>query len=555
LVNWDEGRRTFRGFYGRRGRPSRLPENVGYFFLPGVTWPRRTQGGFNPRILPPGCVFADKGPAIFPLASVSSLLLLCWLLSRPCRALLGALSTFGAYEVGTIQRLPWPAAKLSDNQTSRLEELVENATRLRAEGDTGTETTRRFVRSSVLGVSGPRWTDRVLSYRVGRDKEIVEALSWLAEAETILENALELDDHARDYLDREVGTLVGHFPDTELTDEEAQEVGELLKGEGARKDGATPYFFDQALELLAYRTSRHPKTVVEARERLGLLPPDEPRKSAEEFVSYLVGVTFGRWHVQIGRDPSLASPQPDLFDPVPLCPPGMLVGDDGLPAREAPPGYPLELPPDRLLVDQPGHQWDVETAVRRAAAVLLDDPESILAELESILGHRALRDYLRKQFFKDHLGRYTKSRRKAPIYWYLSVPSREWGVWVYAPALSRETLYAIASHAARRQAAGRERVEALRAERDAGGRGRSAREVLTHLEGEEDLVKELEAFHAEAERIAGLGWEPALDDGIILCAAPLADLFPAWRLAAEERAKLRKGAYPWASVSQWGKRL
>jgi hypothetical protein len=249
----------------------------------------------------------------------------------------------------------------------------------------------------------------------------------------------------------------------------------------------------------------------------------------------------------------VAPPQPGLFDPVPLCPPGMLVGDDELPARKAPPvGYPLELPPDRLLLDEPGHEWDVEAAVRGAAAVLLDDPEGILTEAEGILGSRSLRDYLRRQFFRDHLRRYSKSRRKAPIYWYLSVPSREWGVWVYAPALARETLYAVASHAARRLAAGKERVAALRAEREAGGRGRSAREVGRHLEAEEELVKALQAFRAEVERVAGLGWEPDLDDGIILCAAPLAGLFPAWRQAAEERAKLRKGAYPWASVSRWG---
>ncbi len=187
--------------------------------------------------------------------------------------------------------------------------------------------------------------------------------------------------------------------------------------------------------------------------------------------------------------------------------------------------------------------------------MLLDDPDAILAEVEGILGHRSVRDYLRKQFFKDHLGRYSKSRRKAPIYWHLSVPSRKWGVWVYAPAVSRETLYAVASHAARRQAAGKERVAALRAERDAGGRGRSAREVGQYLEAEEELVKEVGAFRTEAERVASLGWEPDLDDGIILCAAPLADLFPAWRQAAEERAKLRKGAYPWASVSRWREAL
>lgn len=195
--------------------------------------------------------------------------------------------------------------------------------------------------------------------------------------------------------------------------------------------------------------------------------------------------------------------------------------------------------------------------MRRAAAVLLDDSEEILDEVNSILGYRSLRDYLRRQFFKDHLARYSKSRRKAPIYWHLSVPSRKWGVWVYAPVLSRETLYAVASHAARRQAIGKEQVTMLRAERkrDADGRGRSARDVRQRLEAEEELVRELQAFHAEAERVANLGWEPDLDDGIVLCAAPLAGLFPAWREAAAERAKLRKGDYPWATVSQWREAL
>ena len=33
-------------------------------------------------------------------------------------------------------------------------------------------------------------------------------------------------------------------------------------------------------------------------------------------------------------------PDPDPFDPLPVCSPGMLQDDDGLPAREAPAGYP-----------------------------------------------------------------------------------------------------------------------------------------------------------------------------------------------------------------------
>jgi hypothetical protein len=75
--------------------------------------------------------------------------------------------------------------------------------------------------------------------------------------------------------------------------------------------------------------------------------------------------------------------------------------------------------------------------------------------------------------------------------------------------------------------------------------------VANALEFEEQLAEELRQFRDEAERIAGLGWEPDLDDGIILCAAPLADLFPAWRDAAAARREIEAGKYPWATVSRW----
>jgi hypothetical protein len=187
----------------------------------------------------------------------------------------------------------------------------------------------------------------------------------------------------------------------------------------------------------------------------------------------------------------------------------------------------------------------------RAAAALFEDADASLAQMLKILGRRSVRDYLRRQFFKDHLARYSKSRRKAPIYWPLAVPSRNWGIWVYAPALSRETLFAIAGEAARREALATESTRRLEAERDAGGAGRSIREVTDALTAEEALAEEIGTFKAEAERIAGLGWEPDLDDGIILCAAPLASLFPAWPDAAKEREQIRKGEYHWAAVSRW----
>jgi hypothetical protein len=135
------------------------------------------------------------------------------------------------------------------------------------------------------------------------------------------------------------------------------------------------------------------------------------------------------------------------------------------------------------------------------------------------------------------------------------VPSGTWGIWAYAPTLTREGLFAITRAATNRFDAAEAEIRRLRLERQAGGAGRSARQVAAALESEERLAGELAHFRDEADRIAGLGWEPDLDDGIILCAAPLAGIFPAWRGVAVARDEIRTGKYPWASVSRWAGKL
>ena len=45
------------------------------------------------------------------------------------------------------------------------------------------------------------------------------------------------------------------------------------------------------------------------------------------------------------------------------------------------------------------------------------------------------------KFFQDHLKRYSKSRRKAPIYWPLSTESSFYTFWVYYHRLTDQTLF------------------------------------------------------------------------------------------------------------------
>lgn len=60
---------------------------------------------------------------------------------------------------------------------------------------------------------------------------------------------------------------------------------------------------------------------------------------------------------------------------------------------------------------------------------------------------KTLREYFQKPnaFFADHLKRYSKSRRKSPIYWPLSTPSNSYTLWIYYHRLTDQTLYTCAT--------------------------------------------------------------------------------------------------------------
>ena len=359
--------------------------------------------GFSPRVLPAGCVFADKGPAI---VAENPLALLHRLASRPAAALLAASQPAGdetssgtaskSYEVGLVQRLPWPgvAGAVLDDVATLTAGIVER----RWCEDERDETTRSFVApylpagdGSLRATATGRWARRC--------RDAIASIADAAAIEQRFAEALELDDAAIAYLDAEIGPHPDSYPRDSLEDEQrfarwmelpiGRLVEELIAERGGSRAIATMTFVaDRRLEVLAHACRRHPQVLCEAGERLGLLPPEEPRRTAEDLVSYLIGAALGRWDVRVGADPTSAAPRPDPFAATLLCPPAMLVGGDGLPAAAAPSAYPLALPPARLLVDEPGHEWDVEARLTRAAEALLADHATIVGEMLDSSGAR-----------------------------------------------------------------------------------------------------------------------------------------------------------------------
>ena len=543
-------------------------QNTEYYFRPGLTWPRRTNSGFGVRILPAGAVFADKGPAL--VSNTDLIGVPAWLTSRAIQACMDALVAAGeqttsgsasrSYEVGLVQKLPWIPALEADSVSSSLALEIAGLHRLT---DVGEETSRLFQAPPVLRplIEGASVRDAVLAEMSVTGDRHLQILEHSYSLERRLHELARLDSDAEAYLDEEVGPHPVAYSEGPVDEHQlARYLGESidkvideligLRG-GSRVIANLTFFADRRLKVIAHGLERPPSQIESFRRKAAILPDGELKRSSSQMVSYLVGIAFGRWDVRkVGTEPFLG----DLFDPVPTYPPGMLL-NDGKPARETPEGYELDLPPAQRLLDQRGHGWDIANRVMVAADVLVKDADALIADLMGHLKGKDLRGYLRKHFFKDHLSRYSKSRRKAPIYWPLYVPSGGWGAWVYAPSLSRETLYAVEAAAASRLNAAEREINRLRRDQQSGASGRSARDIADALDAEQRLAEELRVFSQEAERIASLGWVPDLDDGIVLCAAPLAGLFPAWKETAKEQENLKAGKYPWATVSRWADEL
>jgi hypothetical protein len=116
VVNWqqngDEIRNNLNERGGVRSNVWMLRDTAANCFLrPGLTWPRRTQGGLSVRAMPAGCIFADKGPAAFVVNNDTNelLALLAIVNVRAFRSFVDQQMAFGSYEVVSFSVHQYPS--------------------------------------------------------------------------------------------------------------------------------------------------------------------------------------------------------------------------------------------------------------------------------------------------------------------------------------------------------------------------------------------------------------------------------------------------------------
>ena len=308
----------------------------------------------------------------------------------------------------------------------------------------------------------------------------------------------------------------------------------------------------------------------------------------QNLLQYCIGAVFGRWDIRMAIDPSLAPELADPFDPLPVCPPGMLVGPGGLPAGKGQivsedwlrsrenvldipenipnptspdDEYPLKIDWDGILVDDPGHEDDIVRRVRDVLELIWGDRgQEIEKEACEILGVKSLRDYFRKKFFNFHTKRYSKSRRKAPIYWQLATRNKNYSLWLYYHKLTSDTLFLALSNYINpkveyEETKFREMEDKLESEKESLPRSQITK-LEKEIENKADFLLEIKEFRATLEKIAQSGYDPDFDDGVILNMAPLHELIP-WNEPAKYWKELEAGKYDWAHIAMkyWQERV
>ena len=221
--------------------------------------------------------------------------------------------------------------------------------------------------------------------------------------------------------------------------------------------------------------------------------------AAASIFSWSMGVCFGRWNIENRGEDVLSSLTCELlFQSIPQVSFAMLKDNAGLSATSSPAGYPVHIEWDGILADDLENQHDAVRRVRDVLEFIWNDrAEGIEKEACEVFGVPELRDYFRKTgaggFFGDHIRRYSKSRRKAPIYWLLQSSKKNYALWVYCHRLDKDLLFkALVNYVEPKIRLETSRLETLRSQKAVVGEtGKEAKRLGKELERQEDFLSEL----------------------------------------------------------------
>ena len=540
-------------------------------FKPGLTYPLRTTSDFSPRILPADVMFSTGGHGIHFRDTNDALVFLSLAYTRFVKVLVevlfgsGDASVSGSaarnYTAGTMSQLPHPTVV---DRPRYIERSIRLARLFRADHDFD-ETSRTFcalpisaratsIKSDLSEAVADRLTrlDEIASLMQSLEGDLTNAFAVHGNVEDVLSSIYGA--HPCSYSERDVAADLPRLVELNVSD--LMDAAAVATGGRNRSITKKSFFVDRQIDLCAHALQTHPRSICQTWMKLRIVPSAVAIDACNSLLSFAFGTLFGRWDCRVpSRYDRGIFTTDDPFASLPACPPAMLQGTDDLPTKETPPNYPLRIEWDGILVDDSGHPNDVVRRVRDFMEVFLKDrADGIEKEVCEILGIKDLREFFRKPgkggFWDDHVSRYSKSRRKAPIYWLLQSSKKNYALWLYYHRLDKDLLFkALVNYVEPKIQREINRLDEMRKQKQSAGEsGKGAKKLDKDIERQEDLISELRDFEDKLRRAASLHLNPDLNDGVVLNIAPLHELVP-WKEAKNYWEELFDGKYEWSSIS------
>jgi hypothetical protein len=513
VVWWrDDGREVKQYVESKVGSASRTVQSESLYFRPGLTWVRRTHR-LCVRFHCQGGIFSGGAQGIFVDTGDDDLLSFLGLLSS---SIFDGLTKLGVgrtgdavqFEPGMIARVPTP--RLSDHKeaAAKLRKYAERAWTIQWNTDRTNELSPRFEKAAIAFMQGDTL------------KEC--CTQWQGEAHRGKDELLVLE--------KAINTVA------------AEMYG--MAGDAAAISSLFPEDIDSENLTGSAEGDDISAEDVEANS-------SSTNSGVKSYISWCAGAAFGRFFVDVSRRDGCVAP-PGPSDPLPSIAPAL----NWRAAQNGVFGGQPHNSTSGIIVDDAEHTDDIVRRIRDVLEVLWKrGADAFEKEASEILDVKEMRDYFRKPgkggFWDDHVTRYTKSRRKAPIYWLLQSSKKSYALWLYYHRLDKDLLFkTLVNCVEPKIRLETSRLETIRSQKAAVGEGgKEAKRLAKETERQEDFLSELRDFEDKLRRAANLHLEPDLNDGVVLNIAPLWELVP-WKEAKNYWDELLKGEYEWSSIGK-----
>ncbi|WP_166386806.1 BREX-1 system adenine-specific DNA-methyltransferase PglX [Polaribacter sp. 11A2H] len=494
-VNWKKSGNELCNFFNERGKIKSRPQGIKHYYLKGISWSYRTSK-FQPHLISSGAIPSHgRIITVFPNDDEILSCLGYWnteYVDYLIKLSMEADSGNPRFANGTINKLPHPILNSSINKELKrisLEQYYYVKEVFRLEEKSLAFTSNSFVNEQNL-----------LSFKNKR-KEILEK-------------------NKVNYLDnlRLLNNLVYNY--FSISKEEQIDIKEIISKAG------------EASESKVFEVN--------------------PKAFIENIFTTIIGSAFGKWDIRIIKlwkkvwsdegvfkarkhSPFLYGKKESTLDLV------LPEYHDNIKEIWKMP-YPIEVLEDCATVS------DINPIVDKLKEVIKYFwPETFDTIEEELVDHFKVNDLgeiidKHSKFFDAHLKDYSRNKRISPIYWHLCVPSGKFSVWIYYPKLNDNSLYKIINELVD------PKLDEVAKEVEALELNGSTKD----FNDQKEFLEELEDFKEELLRVAQLPYKPNQDDGVLITAAPLHNLFghTKWRKSTEACwKKLEKGEYDWAHLA------